>query len=180
MTGGAGVPVPAEELVEVVDPDGRVERVVTRAEMRAANLRHRATYVVLCNGHGDVLVHRRAPWKDIWPSRWDVAFGGVCAVGEGWFDAAARELSEEAGVAADLQDHGPVRFESDETRVVGRVFAARYDGPVSFDDGEVVDHVWIPRRGIGAWAGSHELCDDSAAVVVPLLVGLTGAASSAQ
>ena len=83
---------PGDEPVEAVDPDGRVERIVSRREMRAGNLRHRATFVVVQNGHGDVLVHQRARWKDIWPSRWDLAFGGVCGVGETWDVAARREV----------------------------------------------------------------------------------------
>jgi 8-oxo-dGTP pyrophosphatase MutT (NUDIX family) len=166
-------PAPAAEPVEIVDPDGRVERVVTRAEMRAGNLRHRATYIVVRNAGGDVLVHQRAPWKDIWPSRWDVAFGGICDVGEAWAAAAARELAEESGLVAELTDRGPVRFENDATRVVGRVFVAVADDPATatrFPDGEVVDHGWVPAAQLAIWAAAHELCDDSAAVVLPLLV----------
>ncbi|HEX7095009.1 MAG TPA: NUDIX domain-containing protein [Acidimicrobiales bacterium] len=159
----------AGELVEVVDPDGSVERLVTRGEMRAGNLRHRATYVVVRDREGRVLVHQRAPWKDIWPSRWDVAFGGVCAPGESWVDAAARELAEEAGLDDPLVDLGPVRFENALTRVVGRVFSTVATTAPTFPDGEVVDHRWVPVDRLGAWAAEHELCDDSAAVVLPLL-----------
>jgi 8-oxo-dGTP pyrophosphatase MutT (NUDIX family) len=158
---------PDAESVEVVDADGRVEQVVTRAAMRAGNLRHRATFVVVRNTRDEVLVHQRAAWKDIWPSRWDVAFGGVCGVGEAWTEAAERELQEEAGLTAELVDLGPVRYESDETRVVGRVFAAHHDGPATFPDGEVVDHAWVPLPNLATWAASHDLCDDSAAVVLP-------------
>jgi isopentenyldiphosphate isomerase len=163
---------PAAEAVEIVDPDGTVERVVSRREMRAGNLRHRATYVVVTNARGEVLVHQRAPWKDIWPSRWDIAFGGVCAVGEGWRDSAIRELAEEAGIQAHLEDLGPVRFESAETAVVGRVFHAAHDGPVSFGDGEVVAVAWVPGAELADWVAAHELCPDSAAVVVPLAAEL--------
>ena len=47
---------------------------------------------------GDVLVHRRAGWKDLWPGYWDLAVGGVVGVGEPWPAAARRELAEELGV----------------------------------------------------------------------------------
>jgi 8-oxo-dGTP pyrophosphatase MutT (NUDIX family) len=141
--------------------------------MRAGNLRHRATYIVVRNDQDDVLVHQRAPWKDIWPSRWDLAFGGICDVGETWAVAAERELAEESGLVAPLTEIGPVRFENDATRVVGRVFTAVAHDPaaaVRFPDGEVVDHRWVPAAELASWAAGHELCDDSAAVVLPLLV----------
>jgi 8-oxo-dGTP pyrophosphatase MutT (NUDIX family) len=160
-----------EEALEVVDRDGRPERVVTRAAMRAANLRHRAVYIVVRRADGAVLVHQRAAWKDIWPSRWDVAFGGVCAVGESWAQAAHRELAEETGVDAALVDLGPVVFESTATQVVGRVFGATHDGPFTFPDGEVADSAWIPAASLREWAATHELVDDSEAVVLPGLVG---------
>jgi 8-oxo-dGTP pyrophosphatase MutT (NUDIX family) len=139
--------------------------------MRAGTLRHRATYIVVRNRVGAVLVHQRAAWKDIWPSRWDVAFGGVCGVGESWVDAARRELAEEAGVDAPLVDHGPVVFESDDARLVGRCFSVVHDGPFRFVDGEVVDTAWVPAGELAAWTAAHPLCDDSAAVVLPALLG---------
>lgn len=162
----------ADEPVEVVDADGVAVDVCTRAEMRAANARHRATYVVVRRTDGAVLVHRRAPWKDIWPHRWDVAFGGVCDVGEAWVPAACRELAEEAGVVVApgaLVPLGPVAFESAETRVVGQVYGCVHDGPFTFPDGEVVDHAFVPPGALVAWAGAHELTADSSAVVLPLV-----------
>ena len=72
----------ADELVEVIGPDGVVERVVTRAEMRAQNLRHRNIAVFVQRSDGRLVVHQRADWKDVYPSLWDIAFGGVPGVGE--------------------------------------------------------------------------------------------------
>ncbi|HUP72273.1 MAG TPA: NUDIX domain-containing protein [Acidimicrobiales bacterium] len=155
------------ELVEVVDLDERVVEIVSRAEMRRRNLVHRATYVMVFDSHGSLLAHQRASWKDIWPSRWDLAFGGVCGVGEPWTDAAARELTEEAGIVAPLREVSNVVFDSDETRVVGRFYEATHDGPFEFADGEVVDHCWVPLPELDAWTTTHRLCDDTFAVVLP-------------
>jgi 8-oxo-dGTP pyrophosphatase MutT (NUDIX family) len=163
----------AGELVEVVDADGHPLRCVTRAEMRAGNLRHRATYVVVVDSARRVVVHRRAPWKDIWPDRWDLAFGGICDPGESWLDGACRELREEAGIevaASALVALGPVRYESAETRVVGEVYLVVHDGPVRFDDGEVVADALVPVSELAAWAARTPLCADSSAVVVPLVL----------
>ena len=49
-TEGAGA-----ELVEVVDESGAVVEVVTRAAMRARNLRHRSTFVVVVTTAGHAL-----------------------------------------------------------------------------------------------------------------------------
>ncbi|MEO5840014.1 MAG: NUDIX domain-containing protein [Acidimicrobiales bacterium] len=159
----------SDELVEVVDLDERVVEIVSRAEMRRRNLAHRATYVMVFASCGDLLAHQRASWKDIWPSRWDLAFGGVCAVGEPSAVAASRELAEEAGVVAPLQELTRVVFESDETRVVGRLYETTDDGPFVFADGEVVDHCWVPLDQLDTWAATHQLCDDTRAVVLPYL-----------
>ena len=162
----------AAEPVEIVDPDGEPVGVTTRGRMRAANARHRATYIVVTAPDGAVLVHQRAAWKDIWPSRWDIAFGGICNVGEPWRAAAVRELAEEAGVVVDaeaLVALGPVRFESSETRVVGQVYRVAHGGPFTFPDGEVVDFAWVPLHALATFASTHALCADSEAVVLPVV-----------
>ena len=159
-----------DELVEEIDPDEHVLGIITRSQMRARNVWHRCTYIVVRNNMGDVLVHQRAAWKDLWPSRWDVAFGGVCGVGESYADAAARELAEEAGVAGALSHAGTVRYDGALTRVVGRLYTITHAGPFSFPDGEVVDHAWVAPAELSEWIRAHELCDDSLAVVVPFLI----------
>jgi 8-oxo-dGTP pyrophosphatase MutT (NUDIX family) len=159
------------EPVEVLDEVGAVTNVVPRSEIRAANLRHRAVYVVVCSGTR-ILAHQRAAWKDVWPSRWDLAFGGLCAIGERWPDAARRELAEEAGVVAgehELLDLGDGRFESDEVRVVGRAFAVASDGPFTFADGEVERVEWVERAELDAWLEGHDSCPDTVEIVVPRL-----------
>jgi len=146
-------------------------RIVTRAEMRAGNLRHRAVYVLVVDGSDRLLVHRRADWKDVWPSRWDVAFGGVAAVGEAPAETARRELAEEAGVTAPLARLGEGAYEDAEVRVRGDVFLARSDGPFAFADGEVVATAWVARTELPAWLSGRPLCPDSVAIALPLLRG---------
>jgi 8-oxo-dGTP pyrophosphatase MutT (NUDIX family) len=156
-------------MVEVVDDAGNVVDVVTRAEMRAQRLRHRAVGVVVrrpaVDGRdGDLLVHRRAAWKDVWPSYWDIAFGGVCGVGESWLDAARRELTEEAGIVVspgDLEHAGSGSYTDDEVDLVAEVFVVRHDGPFAFADGEVTEVAWVPWDEVEAWASTRQVCPDS-------------------
>jgi 8-oxo-dGTP pyrophosphatase MutT (NUDIX family) len=168
----------AAEAVEVVGTDGTVERVVTRAEMRRGRLRHRCTYVVVVDADDRVVVHQRAAWKDVWPSRWDLAFGGVVAVGERWSDAAARELLEEAGIRAPLEALGRGTYDEGDVSVLGEVYLARHDGPPTFPDGEVVAAERVPRADVVRWITARPHCPDSVALAGPLL-GAAGDAGGA-
>lgn len=89
---------PGDELVDVVDEDDRLVRVVTRREMRAGKLLHRGTAILVRRYDGDVLVHRRTDTKDVHPGMHDMFFGGVVRAGETYEDNARRELAEEAGI----------------------------------------------------------------------------------
>jgi 8-oxo-dGTP pyrophosphatase MutT (NUDIX family) len=162
------------ELVEVVDEAGAVLDVVTRAEMRAGRLRHRCTYIVVVDLDERLVVHQRALWKDVWPGRWDVAFGGVVGVGEDWGQAALRELREEAGVEAGLQEIGGGVYDDFDVSVLGRVYLARHDGPFTFPDGEVVQADRIPLDEVERWIAGRQLCPDSLTLAASALGELAG------
>ena len=160
----------ADELVEEVDEHGHVLRVVTRAEMRAHRLRHRCTYIGVVSSDGRLLIHQRAADKDVYPSHWDVAAGGVCTAGESWTDSAQRELREELGIDADLVDLGQGAWEGDDAAVVGRTFVAVHDGPFAFDDGEVVAARFVTFDELDALlAAGTPFCPDSLALALPRL-----------
>lgn len=162
---------PSAELVEVLDEDGRVIDVVTRQEVRAGNLRHRCTYVSVVTNDGELVVHQRAAWKDVYPSYWDVCFGGVTGVGEAWEEAARRELVEEAGIdGVDLQALGPVVYDEDDGRIIGRAYLARYDGELTCPDGEVVAVDRIPLVELDQWMDNRPICPDSRHLVLPMVV----------
>lgn len=161
---------PADELVEEVDADGTVLGVVTRAEVRARRVRHRTVFVAVLDGAGErIVVHRRADWKDVWPGRWDLAFGGICDVGEGWIEAAQRELAEEAGLDAALVWVGEGRYDDDAVAEVGHVFTARTDAEPTCPDGEVAEVAWVPLAELRSWLAAHDVVPDSRALVLPHL-----------
>ena len=155
----------AAQLVEHVDEHGEVIEVVTRAEMRARGLRHRSVYIAVLDHDGRLLIHQRADWKDVFPGAWDLAFGGVCDVGEGWLESAQRELLEEAGVEAPLTDLGEVTFAADGVALIGRLYCCHHEGPFHFDDGEVVDSKWIALDDLAAFVRDNDVPPDSALIV---------------
>lgn len=162
------------ELVEEVDLAGNVLRTVTRAEMRAQKLRHRTVFIAVVNDDGEILIHRRAEDKDVWPGFWDIAVGGVVGVGESWDGAALRELREEVGidgaVIAHLSSGG---YEDDMVRLRAHVYETRHNGPFSFPDGEVVEARWLAPRDLMEWLSAKPFLPDSLALVLPALSGFS-------
>lgn len=158
-----------DELVEEVDGDGNVLRVVTRAEMRAGHLRHRCVFIAVKATDGRLLVHRRSDDKDVWPGYWDIAAGGVVGVGEAAADAARRELAEELGVDAELTHLGTGSYDDDDVHLVGDVFAARHDGPFHFADGEVSEARFATAAELDELLAHDRVCPDSVALVLPLV-----------
>lgn len=166
--------LPGDELVEEVSATGEVLRVITRSEMRSARLRHRATFIAVHDGQGRVLVHQRSPLKDVWPSRWDIAAGGVAGVGEGWTHAAERELAEELGISAMMTSLGTDRYEDDDVKLLAAIFSAEYSGEVQFTDGEVIDARWVDRTALDEMLRSAQFCPDSLYLVLPRIAQLLG------
>jgi isopentenyldiphosphate isomerase len=158
-----------DELVEEVDGEGAVLRVVTRAEMRAGRLRHRCVFIAVRATDGRLLVHRRSDAKDVWPGYWDIAAGGVAGVGEEATEAARRELAEELGVAAELTHLGTGRYDDADVHLVGDVFEARHDGPFHFADGEVSEARFVTPSELDELLAQQRVCPDSVALVLPLV-----------
>jgi isopentenyldiphosphate isomerase len=164
-------PDPADELVEVVDDHGRVVRVVSRAEMRAGRLRHRCTFIVVRNTAGEVLIHRRSEYKDLWPGRWDLACGGVVTAGEEWEPAARRELAEELGIkGVELTYLGERSYADGEVDELARVWTTDWDGAVVFADGEVVEARFVALDELAERVRRDQFVADSIVLVLPYLV----------
>lgn len=164
----SGDPV-ADALVDIVDEEDRVVGQATRAEMRRRGLRHRAVYVLVRTTADEIVVHRRADWKDVYPGAWDICFGGVLDAGEGWDAAAERELAEEAGITAELRPVHEGAWSDGHTAIVGRVYEAVHDGPYPCPDGEVVEVRTVSRAALDAFLAGHPHCPDTVALLQPWL-----------
>jgi aminoglycoside phosphotransferase (APT) family kinase protein/8-oxo-dGTP pyrophosphatase MutT (NUDIX family) len=111
--------------------------------MRAQNLRHAATGVIVRDPYGRVYVHRRTPTKDVYPSRWDFAAGGVVLADEDPVEAARRELAEELGVTSDLQPLGEGDYADEHTTYHAFRFVTTWDGPITPQPEEVAYGAWV-------------------------------------
>ena len=162
------------ERVDVVDDDDHVIATVSRAELRARNLQHRAVSIAVLSSDGRLLVHRRAKTKDVWPGMWDIAAGGVVAAGEAYEDAARRELAEELGIVAEnWQLLGEGRFADDNVAMIGRGFLVVHDivdgSPFRFTDGEIEEVRWVDRAELEALLATETFVPDNVALLLPLL-----------
>jgi len=155
-----------DELVDVVDEQDRVIRQVSRREMRARNLRHRAVYVLVFNSAGQLFVHQRTASKDIYPGYHDVAAGGVLAAGETYDDGARRELAEELGITGvPLRRLFALRYEDSHTRVIGRVYSCTYDGAVALQESEIAAGQWMDLDCVLERAQRAAFCPDGLEVL---------------
>ena len=162
------------ETVDVVDDQDRVLRQATRAEMRRANLLHRAVYVLVRNRRGELFVHRRTDTKDVYPGRWDVTVGGVVAAGEDYLSAARRELREELGVTTDdLSPLGAFRYEDASTRVLGMSFLVEHEGPVTLQAEEIASGGFATLVEVERLIAERPCCPDGVVVLRRYLGAVT-------
>jgi isopentenyldiphosphate isomerase len=158
------MPSAADELVDVVDDAGRTVAVVTRREMRRRRLPHRSTAILVFSTRGEIFIHLRTPGKDVFPSHWDVAVGGVLAAGESFADGARRELLEELGVGAPLEELFPFRYADEHSSVQAMVYKAVHDGPFQLQAEEIVRGEFVAVSDVKERARREPFCPDGLAV----------------
>ena len=142
---------PADEIVSIVDEQNRETGTATRRQMRQQRLIHRCTYVFVFNSKGELFVQLRTPVKDIYPSYFDLAAGGVINAREEFDAGAARELEEELGVTGVvLQAHGIIYFEDQRSRVFGAIYSCICDGQMRYQPEEVVSGEFLAVEEVAA------------------------------
>lgn len=157
---------PADELIDVVDDEDRVLGRRTRAEVRRHNLTHRSVYVLVLGSTGDLFIHRRTATKDVYPGYYDVTIGGVVGAGEGYADAAVREIREELGVVGSVLDPlFSIRYRDITTAVNGMVFRCVHDGPFVLQASEIVSGEFLPAAVVEDRIRRETFCPDGLAVL---------------
>jgi 8-oxo-dGTP pyrophosphatase MutT (NUDIX family) len=106
--------------------------------MRAGNLPHRATYILVFNSRGELYVQKRTERKDVFPGYYDVAAGGVILAEESYEEGAVRELEEELGIRdVPLTRLFDFSYKDESVKIWGAAFSCLYDGEVVLQQEEV-------------------------------------------
>jgi 8-oxo-dGTP pyrophosphatase MutT (NUDIX family) len=153
---------PGDELVDIVDEDDRLVRVVTRRQMRAERLLHRGTAILVRRDDDDVLVHRRTDTKDVHAGMHDMFFGGVVCAGETYEDNARRELAEEAGIEG-VEPRFLYRYlyRGPTVALWTAAYEVRWDGDVRLQPEEVAWGAFVTVAELGRMLVDVEFGPDS-------------------
>lgn len=131
---------------------------------------HRTVHIYVKNDKGQFLVHLRSPQKDGNANCWDTRFGGHVASGDDYDTTVVREIQEEIGITASLDDFRKgelVSYNGDWNKEHTQIYFYIFNGDINdlkFNDNEVVKVQWMSPEEIiesmttdpKRWAGSAE------------------------
>jgi len=141
-----------DEVFPLVDENDVVIGAVSRDEVHARDLRHRAIHVMLFNQAGETFLQKRSIWKDRNPAQWDSATAGHVDAGESYEQAARRELMEEIG--AEVGELTPVcklGCGPETGWEFLQIYRAEHEGPFRFAALEVEGGLWLPVDQVADW-----------------------------
>ncbi len=150
------VPQRGDEVFDVVDEGDEVVGRATRREVHEKGLLHRAVHVFVVNRHGELLLQKRSRFKDVHPGVWDSSAAGHLDAGEGYAEAARRELEEELGIrGVETEEVAAIRPSEATGWEHVRLFVARWDGTPRFPCSEVESTLWMPPEEVEAWIAAR-------------------------
>lgn len=135
-----------EEQVALFNEHGQVVGQAPRSQVRAENLRHGASSIVVFNADGKIFVHQRTQIKDVYPGLYDFTAGGVIQVAEDPDESARREAKEELGVDSELVGLGEANYCDANTTYRAFLYWTIAHGPLSLQAEEVACGFWVAQN----------------------------------
>jgi len=124
-------------MIDIVDENNEVIGKKEKDLVHTEGDWHRIAHVWVFNSKGEVLCHKRAKVKKMFPDLWDVIIGGHLDSGESYEESAVRELKEEVGIEATADDlielgmwKGVANLTEPNNREFIKIFAFRFDGGI--------------------------------------------------
>ncbi len=126
------------EIFDIVDEQDNVIGQASRQEVHKKGLLHRVIDIFVLNSQGELLLQKRSEKKDTNPGLWTVSAGGHVDSGQTYLEAAHRELEEELGIKAELQEIGAfVSGDPNHSNQMIKMFTCVHDGPFNFNKEEI-------------------------------------------
>lgn len=143
------------EWFPVVDSADLLLHNVQRAQVHGNNLRHRAVHILIFNEIGEIFLQKRSRWKDRHPLAWDSSAAGHVNAGEGYDEAAERELKEELGIKVPLEKIVKLPASEKTGEEFIWLYRGRYNGEFALDRGEIETGGFFPSTVITDWIAAR-------------------------
>ncbi|MGI6611972.1 MAG: NUDIX hydrolase [Candidatus Nanosyncoccaceae bacterium] len=96
--------MPDKRILNIVDEQGNIIDEETREKIHTDGLLHREVHVWLYTPRGEIIFQHRGKNKDTYPDLLDASVGGHVEVGFDFEETALKELFEETGIKAKVDD----------------------------------------------------------------------------
>ncbi len=130
-----------DELVDVIDENDNLIGKELKSICHARGLWHRSISVFILNSKGQLLLQKRSSTMQLRPGLWCASCGGHLLSGDTYEKGAERELMEELGINAELEEIGRFKIISFHGKLTEReiytFFIAKHDGPFNIDPDEI-------------------------------------------
>ena len=151
-----------DDLIDVVNDRDEVIDAQPKKIVREKALPHRGVFILLLNKSQQIYVHQRAFQKVELPGIWDIFFGGYVNHQESYWQAAYRELWEEAGIQAQsLNCLGGFHFQGEKDDWFGRLFLCVSNSPITLQKEEVEKGMFIPLKDLPQFIAEKQVKDSS-------------------
>ena len=139
------------EIFDVVDLEDRVTGQLSRHEVHRQKLIHRAVHIFVFNARGDLFLQRRSRWKDTHPLKWDSSAAGHVNAGQTYAETAPREVEEELGVTAPVEEIATLPPSKATGWEHVRLYRAHHEGPFQLNPAELDGGGFFTLEQIARW-----------------------------
>ena len=152
---GSGAQDVHGEIFDVVDENDRVTGQTSRFNAHAQKLRHRAVHIFVFNGLGDLFLQKRSRWKDKCPGLWDSSAAGHVNAGNDYAATAPREIREELGVEAEVEEIAAITAGEGTGWEFVRLYRAQHEGPFRLPPAEIESGAFFTVAQIARWIAAR-------------------------
>jgi 16S rRNA (adenine1518-N6/adenine1519-N6)-dimethyltransferase len=143
------------EIFDVVDETDRIIGQASRHTVHAQKLRHRAVHILVFNARGELFLQKRSRWKDKHPQQWDSSAAGHVNAGQNYAETAARELEEEIGISAPVEEIAAIDACEGTGWEFVRLYRARHEGPFQLAPAEIECGGFFTMEQLRRWTAAR-------------------------